>query len=272
VAPSDRGDARSIEKREVVRLDRLPLLVLLLQRLRWQGWAVVLACGIFFSGVALRAILWTDAVGSPLTLGITRDITPDYLKTIYYPTYCRLDGLLFGVLLAAWRVFNPRPLPRYAHPALTLILGVLAVGAAVKLFHYPYSPAFWGPVLSLAGATLGYPLLSSGCALILWASLDWERKLGSWRLPGVAALATLAYSLYLTHKMVIHADDVLFSANQLVGWLGLAVYLTTSIAVAALLWAAVERPALLMRAKILGGADGAGPRGATELASISAKT
>jgi peptidoglycan/LPS O-acetylase OafA/YrhL len=106
-------------------------------------------------------------------------------------------------------------------------------------------------LLTLIGATLGYPLFSLGCALILAAALEWERVFGAWRVPGAGAIAILSYSLYLTHKLVIHADQALLGADNLVGVGGFAVYFATSIGAATLLWIAVERPFLRLRDRIL---------------------
>ena len=228
----------------------LPLLVLLMTQLRWRGWTVLLACGVLFGGMALRAVLWQSTMDEPLASGATDSLAPLYLKAIYYPTYCRLDGLLFGVLLAALKIFKPDQWRRYADPRISLAIGIFAIALAVAVFHYPTTPAFGGPLLTKVGATIGYPLFSLGCVLILAASLEWERVFGTWRVPGAGTIAILSYSIYLTHKLTIHADQTIFGEQALAGTSGLFIYFATSIAAAALLWLMVERPFLILRARI----------------------
>lgn len=228
-----------------------PLLVLLLSRLRWGGWTVVLSCGVLFGGMLLRAAIWQHAMTPPLAANATASLSPAYLEAIYYPTYCRLDGLLFGVLLAAFKAFKPDLWRRYADPRWALVAGIVAIALAVVVFHYPAMPGFRGPTLTLVGAIFGYPLLALGCACILAASLEWEGAFGNWRVPGAGTIAILSYSIYLTHKLTSHANELLFGRESLAGVGGFALYFVSSIAVGALLWLAVEQPFLLLRDRIL---------------------
>ncbi|GFE82968.1 acyltransferase [Steroidobacter agaridevorans] len=228
-----------------------PVLVLLLSRLRWGGWTLVLACGVLLGGMLLRAALWEDAMSAPLADNATASLAPAYLEAIYYPTYCRLDGLLFGALLAAFKAFKPDLWRRYGDPRWTLVAGMVAIALAVLVFHYPATPGFRGPTLTLVGAVFGYPLLALGCACVLAASLEWERAFGAWRVPGAGTIAILSYSIYLTHKLSSHATELLFGKESMNGVGGFALYFVSSIAVGAVLWAAVERPFLLIRDRML---------------------
>ncbi|WP_129645050.1 hypothetical protein [Peristeroidobacter agariperforans] len=105
--------------------------------------------------------------------------------------------------------------------------------------------------MTLAGAVFGYPLLAFGCACTLAASLEWERAFGAWRVPGAGTIAILSYSIYLSHKLTSHANELLFGKESMSGAGGFALYFVSSIAVGALLWLAVERPFLLLRERIL---------------------
>ena len=224
-----------------------PLLVLLLSRLRWRGWVVLLSCGVLVGGMLFRAVLWQNAMTGPLADGAR---APVYLQAIYYPTYCRLDGLLFGVLLAAFRAFRPDEWRRYADPRWALVAGIAALALAISSFHYPGSPSFWGPVLTVTGATIGYPLFALGCACLLAASLEWARVFGHWRVPGAGALAIISYSVYLTHKLVADGAHLLLGKQAMSGFGGFAIYFAASLAAGALLWLTVERPFLLLRDRI----------------------
>jgi peptidoglycan/LPS O-acetylase OafA/YrhL len=207
--------------------------------------AGVLLCG----GMILRALLWIP-LGEAAADG-NFAFGPEYLTAIYYPTYCRLDGLLFGVLLAAYRCFHPEHWRRYADPRLTLCLGLACIFASGFLFHFPSTSFGGGPALSFVGAVFGYPLFSLGCALLLSASLSWERVFPTWRVPGAAMIAMISYSLYLSHKMTSHAVQLLLSPESLTGSRGLAIYYASSIAGGAVLWWLIERPFLRLRDRLL---------------------
>lgn len=64
-------------------------------------------------------------------------------------------------------------------------------------------------------------------------------------------MATLSYSLYLTHKSAFHFDRLMFGKENLEGSFGFLVYLATSFLVAAVLWFCVERTFLLIRDRVL---------------------
>jgi len=228
----------------------LPALALLLSRLRWRGWTLLIAGLLLCGGMILRALLWLP-LGEAAAADANFSFVPEYVKAIYYPTYCRLDGLIFGVLLAAYRCFHPEHWRRYADPRLTLCLGMVCIVASGFLFHFPSAPFVGGPGLSFAGAVFGYPLFSLGCALLLSASLSWERFFPTWQVPGAAMIAMISYSLYLSHKMTSHAVHSLLSPESLVGAQGFLIYYAACIAGGALLWWLIERPFLRLRDRLL---------------------
>jgi peptidoglycan/LPS O-acetylase OafA/YrhL len=226
----------------------LPLLVLALRlpifrtgALRKAGaWpSIVLAIALVGGGMGLRYWLWRD--GSTLAdppAGL-------YQRLVYYPTWCRLDGLLMGVVLAALRTFRPALWARLCPPRL-------AAPAALAL----WAVAIWligdnGLILTLTGATVVYPLYALGCALMLSALLDLEPWLARQRPRGLASLAALAYSLYLVHKPVYCAMYDALGAGILHGWTGLALYILPAFAAAIVLHLLVERPFLRLRDRVM---------------------
>ncbi|SFI94203.1 acyltransferase [Caulobacter sp. UNC279MFTsu5.1] len=221
----------------------LPLLVLGLRlpALRragpWPG--VGLAAVLVLGGMALRFWLWRD-------LSTLADPPPGlYQKVIYYPTWCRLDGLLMGVLLAALRTFRPARWARLCPPWLAAPAAVALWAAAIRLIGDN------GLVLSLTGATVVYPLYALGCALMLSALLDLEPWLARQRPRGLAPLAALAYSLYLVHKPVYWALYDRLGPEVLQGWTGLALYVLPAFAAAIVLHVLVERPFLRLRDRVM---------------------
>ena len=223
----------------------LPALAILVSGLRWRGWTLLIAGALLCGGMTLRALLWIP-LGEAAADGSIAFV-PEYVKAIYYPTYCRLDGLIFGVLLAAYRCFHPEHWRRYADPRLTLGLGLACILAAGFLFYFPSTPFVGGPGLTFAGAVFGYPLFSLGCALLLSASLSWERFFPNWRVPGAATIAMISYSLYLSHKMTSHVVQSLMSPESLTGVQGLVIYYVSGIAGGTVLWWLIERPFLRLR-------------------------
>lgn len=232
----------------------LPLLVLLLHRRISVGWTLAIAGAMVGGGMLLRYTLWESQVGTLVDADKLRDAFAVYLRDLYYPTYTRLDGLMFGVLLAAARFFKPELCQRYAPARIALPVGIVFVVAALVLFSIRGPLAQTNLFLvfqAQPGSVAGFPLISIGIALILGAMIDLEQVLKRWPVPGAVIVATLSYSLYLTHKSVFHVDRLIFGEENLQGGFGFAIYLVTSFAAAAVLWICVERTFLLLRDRTL---------------------
>ena len=221
----------------------LPLLVLALRlpALRKAGpWpTIALAAAIVLGGAALRWGLWRDlsTIADP-PAGL-------YQKVVYYPTWCRLDGLLMGAMLACARTFGPALWARICPPWLAAGLAVAILVATIQLIGTN------GLILTLTGSMVVYPLFSLACALMLSALLDIEPWLAKQRPCGLAQLAALAYSLYLVHKPVYHAMQAWLGAEVLHGWIGLALYVLPVFAAAIMLHVLVERPFLRLRDRVM---------------------
>ncbi|WP_165190015.1 acyltransferase family protein [Caulobacter soli] len=201
--------------------------------------SIALAGAILLGGMALRYTLWRD-----LSL-LPEPPNGAFQKLIYYPTWCRLDGLLMGVLLAAARTFRPALWTRLCPPWLAASAAVAIWIAAVVLIGDN------GLILSLTGATVVYPLYALGCALMLSALLDLEPWLARHRPRGLAGLAALAYSLYLVHKPIYHFLHGWLGDAVLHGWTGLLVYVLPAFAAATVLHVLVERPFLRLRDQVM---------------------
>lgn len=228
----------------------LPVLVLLLKRRATMASVAVLAATIVIAGMGLRFAIWQSQVGLPAAAYEYKEAFAAYLRDIYYPTYNRLDGLTFGVVLAAVRLFRPLLWERYMPPYIALVIGSILATAALMIFsgRGPFADTNLPLVLqSLPGAVVGFPLFSAGIALVLGAMLDLQPKIGQWHLPAVTGIATLSYSLYLTHKGVYHLDRMVFGRENLQGLSGFVIYFATCFIVAAALWFLVERSFLHLR-------------------------
>jgi peptidoglycan/LPS O-acetylase OafA/YrhL len=187
----------------------------------------------------LRGFLYLDKVGS--TSFDSRINAVTYMTYIYWPTWARLDGLLAGVAAAAIQTFRPRLWASLtARPNLVAGVGAVGVIASAALFG--------GYITWFLPAVFGYPLLAWSLMLIVAAANDSRSMLGRRNVPGAAALATGAYSLYLSHKAVFQATaSALRDKPAEIQNLGLGVAILVALAVAAILYWVVERPFLALR-------------------------
>ncbi|MFK0166705.1 acyltransferase family protein [Rhizobium sp. NPDC090279] len=228
----------------------LPILVVLLKR---RATPVLIACllaTIVIAGMGLRFAFWQSEVGPATEIQAYREALAAYLRDVYYPTYNRLDGLTFGVVLAAIRLFRPLLWERYMSPYIAFGIGGMLVTAALVIFSVrgPLAqtnlPLVFQP---LAGTVVGFPLFSAGVAFVLGALVDLQPRIARWHLPAISGIATLSYSLYLTHKGIYHLDRMVFGRDNLLGLSGFVIYLATCFLVAATLWFLVERNFLILR-------------------------
>lgn len=215
----------------------LPPIVWWLARRPSMARATAVVLGVFLGGMLLRAWLWWHELAP---LAGQAAYLPAFIAQIYMPSYTRLDGLLAGVMLAAVRGFRPaRWNWLMAHGASVLATGIAGVAGAMWLLR---------GVPGFAGIVFGYPLLALSLACVVASCISERTWPGRWRLPGAHLLATLAFSLYLTHKQVYHAIDAAMG-DSLAASSGLAfcVYNGAALLAAALLYCLVERPGLRWR-------------------------
>jgi peptidoglycan/LPS O-acetylase OafA/YrhL len=215
--------------------------------------------GVLVLGMGIRSYSWLhDVAKAPFSLSAEPDWRP-YMRLIYYPTWSRLDGLLAGIAIAAVKIFRPARWERLvARPNLLLVLGLAGIGGAILLFG--------GQIAPFLPSVVGFPLLSASIALVVAAASTDRALIGRYRIPGAAALATGAYSLYLSQKIAYHAVAAFLA--PLLGAAGYARFIiavAAALAVGAALYWAVERPFLKLRDRLEGRsrssiAVAAGPR------------
>ncbi len=219
-----------------------PLLALGFSRRASVPRFVALCAAVVLLGIALRGAAWLHfaAIDPPRNW---------FIEEIYYPTWMRLDGLLMGLMLACLRVYRPQRWERLQEHANGWLLGGVMVCAL----------AFWlfRERTGLLANTLGWPMLSFGLGLLVFAGAGRRSLIGRWQVPGMAWLAAISYSLYLSHKIALHLVHVAL-APSLQGSRVL-VFLSYVVAVllfGALLHYAVERPFLRWRDRRQGASAG----------------
>ena len=216
----------------------LPITLLALSRSRRA--ALIVPCLIFGGGLLLRAYLAHQLPGD------TGGVSPrGYQLWIYYPTWTRLDPLVFGVALAAIESYRPRwwsaltgCAPWLWAPAFGLIFIALYMGES--------------DLLTIRTCVLQLPLVGLGMAALLICGVSPRLPLSRVEIPGAAFLASVAYSVYLSHKLVIHAILQLcdrYSISLTSVWAFVIVEAAIYIVGAALFFA-VERPFLQLRNRV----------------------
>ncbi|MBK8476050.1 MAG: acyltransferase [Opitutaceae bacterium] len=225
----------------------LPLALVALKgtlNLRRLIWGVV--C-LMLVGLAVRWVSWQLFVQPALVAGT--DGSPrwsrEWATWIYYPTQCRLDGLLTGVLVAG--VFRWRPKVRAwtdRRPLVFLGFGILLLGAGWVL---------GSPMVGYSCALFGYPVISGAFGAFLICVIS-----PSFRLPKpiyvpIKWIAVLSYAVYLTHKIAGHVlqpwlTRLGFSPQ---GWPMFGALLAGCLLVGLVVHLLIERPSFWMRDRLL---------------------
>jgi peptidoglycan/LPS O-acetylase OafA/YrhL len=219
-----------------------PLLAWWLTRRPSKAAFVAICIGVVLAGVALRAGVWLHDASVEGSVDTARRNW--FVEDIYYPTWNRLDGLLAGVVLATLKTFRPHAWQRaQAHANAALLLGLGVVALAFWLFRVR---------TGLLGNAIGWPVLSAGLALLVFAGASRGGWIGRWAIPGAGWLAATSYSLYLVHKAMFHVVDEAFGEGLAGrGIVAFAAYGLAAVAAAALLHYGVERPFLRLRDRLL---------------------
>ncbi|OOG54010.1 acyltransferase [Rhodanobacter sp. B05] len=211
----------------------LPLLAWWLVRRPSTLKFAAICIGVIALGIVLRSGVWLhDAALNPPRNWFVEDI--------YYPTWMRLDGLLMGVMLAALRVYRAPLWKRLQRRAgIALIAGLAVSALALWLFR---------DRTGLLANALGWPVLSFGFALLVFAGADRSSLIGRLSVPGAGWLAGISYSLYLSHKIAFHlVQATLASTLHGHGLLAFAMYGLAALLLGSALHYLVERPCLKLR-------------------------
>src|SRR5213083_788077 len=217
----------------------LPFLLLFLYR-RPRA-AIFVPCLIVIGGIALRAFL---AAQNPSVDGGGVSFRA-FQAWIYYPSWTRLDPLVFGVVLAAIEKFRPHWWKRLTDFAIWLSLPAL-----VLISYGLYLGE--GDNLTVAACVWQFPLMALGMAGLLICAQSPRLIFRRLKIPGAAFIASIAYSTYLIQKLAIHAFERFCSSHNIQATSALAlvgvelcVYAT-----ATLLFVLIERPFLQLRKRL----------------------
>lgn len=167
-----------------------------------------------------------------------------FVEDIYYPTWMRLDGLLMGVMLASLRIYRAPLWERLQrHAGIVLIAGTAVSALALWLFR---------DRTGLLANALGWPVLSFGFGLLVFAAAGRHSLIARLAVPGAGWLAGISYSLYLSHKIAFHlVQTTLASSLRGHSLLAFVTYALAALLLGATLHYLVERPCLKLRERRL---------------------
>lgn len=220
----------------------LPLMFLLFGYFKAGRKAFYLIILLFIGGFFIRLWSWNHFMQPVLH---TDDYGAYWNEFIYYPTYNRLDSLLIGISIAGLYTFYPKVKQLViAYSNRMLLLGVVLLIAAgfVCKGYSTYNTTLWG-----------FPLVGLSYGLILAAVVCPSNPVYRFKSFVTGWLASLSYSMYLTHKIVIHLTQNWFSRTGVDknSNLMMLISMIAVVAFALLMRYAIEKPALVLRNKIL---------------------
>jgi peptidoglycan/LPS O-acetylase OafA/YrhL len=167
-----------------------------------------------------------------------------WYKYIYYPTYNRLDGLLIGVAIAGFYQFLPNiwdKISRFGN--LVTIFSLVVLTAAYFLCYEEES--YYATIF-------GFPLIAIGYGIMVIGAISPTSFLYKLNSRITTLVATLSYSIYLTHKGIIHVTQELLSNRVDVNSnLMLLICIAASASAALLLNLTVEKPFMKLREKVI---------------------
>lgn len=215
----------------------LPFVVLLLFR-RMRA-AIIVPGALVICGLGLR---WLVAHVYLTETGVS---FRGFQTWIYYATWTRLDPLVLGVVLAAIEKFRPYWWHRLVHLAPWLWLPALGLIALALVLSDT-------DTITVTAAIWQFPLIALGMAALLVCMLSSRLPFSRVKIPGAAFIASIAYSVYLVQKLVIHfVAKFLSDKNEALDSIPALVAVQICIfAVGAVLFFAVERPFLQLRHRI----------------------
>jgi peptidoglycan/LPS O-acetylase OafA/YrhL len=220
----------------------LPFVVLCFLHFKAPAKAFYLVFALFIAGFVIRAVSWQQLV-SP-------EIGKDgqwfsWYEWIYYPTYNRLDGLLAGICIAGVFQFRPQwkeRITKYGNLFLILSLILLTVAYFMFIDSSSFITSVFGfPLVSVAFGAMVIAALSPSCFLYR----------ASARITGI--IATLSYSIYLSHKGVVNVTQdwaaqwgIARDSNRM-----MLICALSTILVALLMRYIVEKPFMKLRDRLL---------------------
>lgn len=216
----------------------LPLILMALLRTKTMKYAAWIIAVLFVAGFFARMFSY-DLYLAEAHPG--NEWMP-WQKFVFCPTYNRLDGLLTGVGIAAVYRFLPDLWNRMSgHGNYFLLLGLLILCGAFILCDDPKT---------FIASVFGFPLVTVGYGLLVIGAICRGSFLFKWRSRVLTFIATVSYSVYLTHKGIIHMTHAVIDRFHLDYLLVLFISGSACLGGAWLMHLVVEKPFMKLRDRL----------------------
>ncbi|MBV8325125.1 acyltransferase [Chryseobacterium sp.] len=172
----------------------LPLLLLGITRLKKLKYLPYLLISVVIFSMILRLVMWNKLV-------VTADNNPtdfwrEWYMNIYYPTYTRLDGLGIGVLIGYLMQYSSECKKMVHHHGNKLgLTGILMLAVSCWMCNEQASET---------ASVFGFTMVAVSYGLIVLAAVSGASRLARSKFYVTTELAALSYSIYLSHKGIIH--------------------------------------------------------------------
>lgn len=220
----------------------LPIILIGLTHFKLKSMGFYLLTILYMSCFLVRLYSWNTLV---LPFKEMDDFWAYWYKWIYYPTYCRLDGLLVGVTIAASVQFAQE----FTNWVNRFVYWVLLLGIVTLVIAYN----FCLDQESFIASIWGFPLVSLGYGLLVWVAICPASFLYKLQSKFSACIASLSYSIYLIHKIIVHLTQEILSSYKIEkeGNLMFILCISTTLLVSFLMQQLIEKPFMKWRDYIL---------------------
>ncbi|WP_353146380.1 acyltransferase [Chryseobacterium sp.] len=171
-----------------------PLMLLVLRKGKiFRYMAVFMSILIGFS-VIIRWMMWNEFV--VISEQGSLDFWRVWYMKIYYPTHSRLDGLGIGVLTGYLMQYSSGIKNRvHRNGNMLFLIGIFLLGVS-----------FWvcREQASEEASIIGFTLVALSYGVIVLSVVSESSFLYQWKSSVTSQLAMLSYTIYLSHKGIIH--------------------------------------------------------------------
>lgn len=220
----------------------LPITLLLLLKIDNLKNTYLLLIFLFLAGFLIRMYCWYE-IYIPQSNGLENRAL--WVETIYYPTYCRLDGLLIGVAIAGLYNYLSHLFSRLSKYANVIIVVGLVI-LTIAYFLYSNGIGFGRSIFS-------FPMVSVGFGCLVLGAIIPTSFLYQWKSKALTKIAELSYALYLIHMgVILLTQKILFDLGiSKDSNLTFVVSMIFCVLVALLLHYSIEKPFMKMRVRFL---------------------
>lgn len=197
-------------------------------------------------GIFLRTYIWINYTNG---MAHSEDLFnyKNYYAYIYYFTFCRLDPIICGVILAMIRNFHSHTWHKITlRGNLTLVTGITSLAITCYIIMHD---KYLGQN-SFSATVIGFPMLGFSFGLLVLSALSPNSILHKVKIWGAERLAALSFAIYLLQKPLDHFTSTLLSSHNIINKDSPLMFLcTASIAILGgwLLYSLIETPFMKLR-------------------------